>query len=250
MNNTLENKDNWIGLPTEPLTGFSSKSGSTRHTTNVVFWSDVFLHERTVDNKTEKLAIILMDTQGISGTKMGTLLSSMQIFNLNGAIQENELEYLQMATDYAKFATDEFNNSTQSKQFQSLLFLMRDWAHPTDFNYGLEGGNQYMEEVLQVKEDQTSILKNAREYIKRSFDNLYGFLLPHPGSAVTNRSYDGRYADLDTEFVNNLKDLLSWFFGPEQLKEKRILGNEVDGKSYHEHIKAYFEEFKKPGNSN
>lgn len=55
----------------------------------------------------EKLAIILMDTQGLFDTKtsptdnsrifaLGTLISSVQIFNLNNLIQENQLEYLQV----------------------------------------------------------------------------------------------------------------------------------------------------------
>jgi len=107
MNNTLENKNDWIGSPDEPLTGFSWKSGSTRDTNGIVMWSDIFLHDHVVDGKEEKIAIVLMDTQGLFDTKtspadnsrifaLGTLLSSMQIFNLNDVIQEDQLEYLQV----------------------------------------------------------------------------------------------------------------------------------------------------------
>jgi atlastin len=93
-----------MGEPDEPLIGFSWRGGVKRDTNGVILWSDAFLHE-TKDGK--KLAIILMDTQGLFDTKtsptdnsrifaLGTLASSIQIFNLNDVIQENQLEYLQV----------------------------------------------------------------------------------------------------------------------------------------------------------
>lgn len=104
IDNKLDHKIDWIGAADEPLQGFSWKSGIDRHTTGVMIWSDVFLH----DGYNEKLAILLMDTQGLFDTKtspaensrifaLGTLLSSKQIFNLNDVIQENQLEYLQVS---------------------------------------------------------------------------------------------------------------------------------------------------------
>lgn len=108
-NNPLSDKRNWIGDHEEPLKGFSWRGGTSRDTTGIVLWSDVFLHDLK-DPKTkkiEKIAIILMDTQGLFDTKtsptdnsrifaLGTLISSVQIFNLNNLIQENQLEYLQV----------------------------------------------------------------------------------------------------------------------------------------------------------
>ncbi len=94
----------WIREPDEPLKGFSWKSGVERHTTGIVFWSDVFLH--TTENG-EELAIILIDTQGLfdhatppaKNSKIftfTTLMSSYQIFNLPQLVQEDHLEYLQV----------------------------------------------------------------------------------------------------------------------------------------------------------
>jgi atlastin len=105
--NGLENDPKsaeWIGMPNEPLKGFSWKSGVERHTTGIVFWSDVFLHT-TEDG--EELAIILIDTQGLFdhdtppaiNSKIftfTTLMSSYQIYNLPQLIHEDELEYLQV----------------------------------------------------------------------------------------------------------------------------------------------------------
>jgi atlastin len=93
-----------MGEPDEPLIGFSWRRGTKRDTNGVILWSDIFLHE--IKNG-KKLAIILMDTQGLFDTitsptdnsrifALGTLASSIQIFNLNDVIQENQLEYLQV----------------------------------------------------------------------------------------------------------------------------------------------------------
>ena len=67
-------------------------------------WSDVFLHD-TEDG--EKLAIVLMDTQGIFDRALSakqsrcvfalsTLLSSKLVFNLSQNIQEDNLDYLKV----------------------------------------------------------------------------------------------------------------------------------------------------------
>lgn len=109
LDNPLSNKRDWVGDEEAPLKGFTWRGGTSRDTTGVVLWSDVFLHEQTNSKtkKTEKLAIVLMDTQGLFDTKtsptdnsrifaLGTLISSVQIFNLNDVIQENQLEYLQV----------------------------------------------------------------------------------------------------------------------------------------------------------
>lgn len=92
-----------------PLKGFTWRGGTSRDTTGVVLWSDVFIHDHinTKTKKIEKIAIVLMDTQGLFDTKttqndnsrifaLGTLTSSILIFNLNDVIQENQLEYLQV----------------------------------------------------------------------------------------------------------------------------------------------------------
>lgn len=93
-----------MGKPEDPLTGFSWKAGSARDTTGIIIWSDVFLHEKDTG---EKIAIVLMDTQGLFDSKtspadnsrifaLGTLISSVQIVNIMQVIQEDQLQYLQV----------------------------------------------------------------------------------------------------------------------------------------------------------
>lgn len=76
----------------------------SRVTSGILLWSDVFLHD-TEDG--ERVAIILMDTQGLFDREvttrenlaifsLSTLLSSAQVYNLSQNIQEDNLEYLQV----------------------------------------------------------------------------------------------------------------------------------------------------------
>lgn len=136
------NKDNWMGDKDEPLTGFSWKSSSKRVTSGVIVWSDVFLHK--LETTGEKLAIILMDTQGLFDSEtshtdnakifaLGSLISSVEIFNLFSNIQEDHLQYLQFATEFAKSAAKD-NSENDSKPFQKLLFLIRLIRIPSAFD--------------------------------------------------------------------------------------------------------------------
>lgn len=35
--------------------------------------------------------------------------------------------------------------------FQTLMFLIRDWSYPYEHDYGLEGGNSFLDKRLQVR---------------------------------------------------------------------------------------------------
>lgn len=89
------------------MRGFSWKSGIARDSTGIIVWSDVFLHDFDDDGDKDKIAILLMDSQGLFDTQstsdennqvftLSCLFSSMQIMNLSENIQENDLQYLQV----------------------------------------------------------------------------------------------------------------------------------------------------------
>lgn len=109
--NPLKSPENWMGKPNQPLTGFSWKSGSTRDTTGILFWSDIFLHTTETG---ENLAIFIVDSQGLFDSEtspednsrifsLSTMISSTQILNIKDNLQENQLEYLQVRTIKRKF---------------------------------------------------------------------------------------------------------------------------------------------------
>lgn len=236
MNNPLSNPENWLGSADEPLKGFSWRSGTLRETTGIIFWSDVFLYDAPNGQKT---AIILIDTQGLFDTEttsadnskifsLSTLFSSIQIINLHTIVQENDLQYLQFATEYAKFTTS--NNQQEFKPFQHLMFFIRDWNNPDEYPFGFEGGQRYLDEVLNSKPNQSIELKSVREFIKSSYEKINCFLMPYPGKKVArDSSYDGRWSEMDEDFLAELKNLVGNFLTPANLTTKKINNVEMNG---------------------
>ncbi|KAL7014018.1 hypothetical protein ACKWTF_015701 [Chironomus riparius] len=242
--------DTWMGEPDEPLTGFSWRSGTKRDTTGIIMWSDVFLH--TIDRTGEKIAIFVMDTQGLfdndstaeSNSKifaLGTLIPSIQVLNIKGIIQENQLEYLQFATEYAINSAMDIVNK---KAFQSLTFLMRDWDNNDEYKYGIDGGSQYLKQLLKPRRNENKKLQSVRKSLSSSFDQTRCCLLPHPGRVVaSNGTYDGSWFEMDVDFKNELKSSIEDMLIPTNMVIKKINSKEVTGKEMKDYIQKYFEIF-------
>ena len=239
-----------MGSDDEPLNGFSWISGTKRDTTGIIMWSDVFLH--TIDRSGEKIAIFVMDTQGLFDTEstptensrifaLGTLISSIQVLNLKSRIQEDQLQYLQFATEFAKFNVNK-KGKMVGKPFQNLTFLIRDWENDEEFEFGMDGGKRYFEEeVLKIKKNQKPELQSVRESIKNSFEKIECCLLPHPGKTVARRKdYNGKWSEMDEDFKIELKKIIESLLLPENMILKKINSQEVTGKELKNHINQYF----------
>ncbi|XP_043930237.1 atlastin-1 isoform X2 [Protopterus annectens] len=234
----------WLGDHDEPLTGFSWRGGSERETTGIQIWSEVFLVDKP-DGK--KVAVLLMDTQGTFDSQstlrdsatvfaLSTMISSIQVYNLSQNVQEDDLQHLQLFTEYGRLAMEE----TFLKPFQSLIFLVRDWSFPYEFPYGVDGGMRFLEKRLKVSENQHEELQNVRKHIHSCFTNISCFLMPHPGLKVaTNPHFDGRLKEIDEQFTTHLKVLIPWILGPESLDVKEINGNKITCRGLVEYFKAY-----------
>ncbi|XP_077138981.1 atlastin-2 isoform X2 [Ranitomeya variabilis] len=239
-----QNYTNWVGGSHEPLTGFTWRGGCERETTGIQIWSEVFVIEKPDGTK---IAVILMDTQGAFDSQstikdcatvfaLSTMTSSVQVYNLSQNIQEDDLQHLQLFTEYGRLAMEEI----YKKPFQTLMFLIRDWSYPYEHPYGLEGGKLFLEKRLQVKQNQHEELQNVRKHIHSCFTNIGCFLLPHPGLKVaTNPSFDGRLVDIDDEFKKELQNLVPLLLAPGNLVEKEISGSKVTCRDLLEYFKAY-----------
>ncbi|XP_069463916.1 atlastin-2 isoform X3 [Ambystoma mexicanum] len=195
----------------------------------------------------KKVAVLLMDTQGAFDSQstikdcatvfaLSTMTSSVQVYNLSQNIQEDDLQHLQLFTEYGRLAMEEI----YQKPFQTLMFLIRDWSYPYEHSYGLEGGSRFLEKRLQVKQNQHEELQNVRKHIHSCFTNLGCFLLPHPGLKVaTNPSFDGRLTDIDLDFKRELENLVPLLLSPQNLVEKEISGTKVTCRDLVEYFKAY-----------
>lgn len=237
-------RDDWLGDPEEPLTGFSWRGGSERETTGIQIWSEVFLVDKP---DSTKVAVLLMDTQGTFDSQstlrdsatvfaLSTMISSMQVYNISQNVQEDDLQHLQLFTEYGRLAMEE----TFLKPFQSMIFLVRDWSFPYEFPYGQEGGMKFLEKRLKISENQHEELQNVRKHIHSCFTNISCFLMPHPGLKVaTNPHFDGRLKEIDREFIGNLQVLVPWLLGPKNLDVKEINGSKITCRGLLEYFKAY-----------
>ncbi|XP_028324159.1 atlastin-2-like isoform X3 [Gouania willdenowi] len=236
--------DAWLGGDDEPLTGFTWRGGCERETTGIQVWSEVFVVDKPDGSQ---VAVLLVDTQGAFDSQstikdcatvfaLSTMTSSVQVYNLSQNIQEDDLQHLQLFTEYGRLAMEEI----YLKPFQSLMFLIRDWCFPYEYDYGLKGGNKFLEKRLQVKQNQHEELQNVRKHIHSCFSNIGCFLLPHPGLKVaTNPYFDGRLRDIDPDFKKELAKLVPLLLAPERLVEKEIGGNKVTCRDLLEYFKAY-----------
>ncbi|XP_053731501.1 atlastin-2 isoform X3 [Synchiropus splendidus] len=243
MHNQQQNED-WMGGDDEPLTGFTWRGGCERETTGIQVWSEVFVVDKPDGSQ---VAVLLVDTQGAFDSQstikdcatvfaLSTMTSSVQVYNLSQNVQEDDLQHLQLFTEYGRLAMEEI----YSKPFQSLMFLIRDWSYPYEHDYGLDGGNAFLEKRLQVKQNQHEELQNVRKHIHSCFSNIGCFLLPHPGLKVsTNPYFDGRLRDIDGDFKRELSRLVPLLLAPEQLVVKEIGGSKVTCRDLVEYFKAY-----------
>lgn len=255
LENKLTNKNDWFGAPDTPLVGFSWRSGTRRDTTGILMWSDVFLHDKA---NGDKIAIILLDTQGLFDNEttvaenskifsLSNLLSSCQILNLSGIIQEDQLQYLQFATEFATFNLSKA--SLSSKPFQKFMFLIRDWSNPDEFEFGSVGGFKYLKETLKIKPTQSKQLQSVREHINQSFDILSCCLLPYPGKFVArDATYDGRWSKMDEDFAIELKALITDMLSPENLIVKKISGVPLTCAQFNEAFKQFVKLFQESTN--
>uniref|UniRef100_A0A670YU67 GB1/RHD3-type G domain-containing protein n=1 Tax=Pseudonaja textilis TaxID=8673 RepID=A0A670YU67_PSETE len=239
-----DSKIDWLGVEDQPLTGFSWRGGSDPETTGIQIWSEVFI---VMKPSGKKVAVVLMDTQGAFDSQstvkdcatifaLSTMTSSVQIYNLSQNIQEDDLQQLQLFTEYGRLAMDEIF----LKPFQTLMFLVRDWSFPYEYNYGLDGGMSFLDKRLEVKSHQHEEIQNVRKHIHSCFTNVNCFLLPHPGLKVaTSPNFDGRLNDIADEFKDQLKQLIPFVLDPSQLLEKEINGSKVTCRGLLEYFKAY-----------
>jgi len=244
----LKNKgcDDWMGSDDDELTGFSWRGGAERETTGVLLWSEPFLS--TLPSG-EEVVVLLMDTQGAFDSSstvkdcatvfaLSTMTSSVQVFNISSNLQEDNLQHLQLFTEYGRLAMEQ----NDVKPFQRLEFLIRDWSYPYEYDYG--DGNEFLMKRLTVDQDQHDELKRSREHILTCFEKLSCFLMPHPGKIVaTNPKFKGHLKDIDDEFKEYLSILVPRLLAPKNLLVKCINGSDVTCRGLVEYFKAYIKIF-------
>ncbi|KAK3094150.1 hypothetical protein FSP39_024734 [Pinctada imbricata] len=236
----------WLGDDESPLEGFTWRGGSERETTGILLWSEPFFVKLP---RGDEVVVLLMDTQGAFDSEstvrdcatvfaLSTMISSVQVFNITQNVQEDDLQHLQLFTEYGRLALED--NDNESKPFQFLLFLVRDWSFPYEAEYGAAGGRKLLEKRLKVSDKQHKELKQIREHIRSCFENIGCFLMPHPGLRVaTNPHFDGKLKDIENDFKEQVKVLVPYLLDESNLVVKEINGAEVTCRELVEYFKAY-----------
>ncbi|KII74178.1 Atlastin [Thelohanellus kitauei] len=96
------NTQEWLGDSEQPLSGFPWRGGSERETTGILLWAQPFVLKHA---NGDEIVVLLMDTQGAfdstSSVKdcaiifaISTMMSSTQIYNISGNLQEDYLAHL------------------------------------------------------------------------------------------------------------------------------------------------------------
>lgn len=240
----LENNDD----STASVDGFSWRSGSKPETNGILIWSDIFTHDY---ENGEKVAIILMDTQGSFDTEssvrdcstifaLSTMLSSVQCYNIMRNIREDDLQYLHLFTEYGKMCLQ----SSDEKPFQDLVFIVRDWLFAHENAFGWEGGQQVVDDRLRETDKQTKEMQDLRKQLLVSFSNIRGFLMPYPGTTVAeDPKYNGNWNDMSLNFKKMLKNMVSKLLSPDKLITKKINGQNIRTKNLLQYLKSYMAVF-------
>ena len=98
---------------------------------------------------------------------LSAMLSSVLVYNLTSNIQEDDLQHLQLFTEYGRLALEDSGETP----FQKLMFLVRDWSYPYENDFGLHGGKDILglntvNTVWKLKNLTLKILQFYRTTIK------------------------------------------------------------------------------------
>lgn len=210
-------------------------------------WSELFTH--TFENG-DKVAIVLIDTQGLSDQNdiaqmeidktvaLITLITSVQCYNVNQNIQEDDLRRLQLITEYEQLVQQQSNG----KPFQKLLFIIKDWLPANEQDYGWNGEKE-IERILAMNSDPTEDMQLLRNSITSSFEKIDGFLLPYPGDSVANENFNGDVRKIDSEFRKYVKELAVGLLGPENIIIKKVNGEKIRARELSQYLQTYFNIF-------
>lgn len=208
------------------MRGFKWRGGSEPETAGIWIWSEIFTHDF---EDGEKVAIILLDTQGIFDRyttvkecttifTLSMLVSSVQCYNLMQDIQENDLHHLNLFTEYGRLMTTDPNGIP----FQKLLFIVRDWPYAKETGYGWNGKNK-IDTILAGDDEQLPEMRQLRRQIVANFEEISGFLMPYPGKIIAQgESHTGELCQIEAKFVKYVKELVPAIFAPDKLIVKTI----------------------------
>lgn len=209
------NSTKWLGEKDDPLIGFIWRDDIDPVTQGICIWSEVFLYDSPSG---EQYAILLMDTQGIIGSKFtiaqdltimaaSTKLSSIMIYNVYKSFSFTDLTQFQVLTDFFRYN----GKNDDGAQFPDVLVLVRDFES-TKSSYGLKTGREI---------ESNSHLKSLTILLEY-FANVKSYSLCYPKCDIEdNDFFDGSYGMLNPKFVTLLEQLPRMILSPEVIETSK-----------------------------
>uniref|UniRef100_A0A914QUP0 Guanylate-binding protein N-terminal domain-containing protein n=1 Tax=Panagrolaimus davidi TaxID=227884 RepID=A0A914QUP0_9BILA len=217
----------WQLNASKRLAGFEFRNGVDPTTMGIWAWDHVPLIEHGNEEYAVLMVLKKIDSQGTfdKNTTYGdcsTILSMAGIFsnyfcyNVKNNLLENELNDLYSFVNHGTQINDDLGGN--GKLFQNLVFIVRDFED--DKLLKLKNGGQiYVQN--QLANAKLTSLKETRDGINASYEKLYGFILPHPGTAVSRKS-SPIICEMDDEFVHLTKEMFETLLSPSTLQPKHI----------------------------
>lgn len=146
--------------------------------------------------------------------------------------------------------------AVRTRPFQRIQFLVRDWP---DFHSDFDGGDVPVSDrtpeeqdefylrlhaemdsytAKWMHKDQFEELQSTRAQIKRCFQDVACFLLPHPGLNVQKRTFDGSLDKIEPFFLFLVNRFVRLIFDNE-LEFKNINGRDVTAPDLLTYFKVY-----------
>jgi atlastin len=227
--NKNENNSN-----SKTVSSFAWRGGEERETTGIWMWSEPFCRViEDADGKQEKIAIILMDTQGMFDNEtsmtltaqifgLSTFVSSFQIFNVNRQLSEDSLQHLALFSEYGRLAvgkgviipegekSEEEKNESEKRDSNSSDLVIDDLdanEATTDNSTGVENTP---DPSTEKPKDVIIKLENKPfqrvQFLVRDWQNFS--VEPETASSSSSKSavYEKLCAEMKTYFTNVFKE--------------------------------------------
>ena len=231
--------DEISGIP-EDFSGFKYRSGIERETKGMLAYSKIF---KVKLKETEK-AFLLIDTQGTFDNEstekenkilfsLSTLISSIQIYNVTRELSKDKFEHLELFSTYASF----FLDNSDCKPFQSLMFLVRDWRHVDEYDYGLKSGTDYLNKDWLDKEN----MSYHKKLLNNSFEEVQCFLMPYPGEELDE---DETLETVEKLFVEEMGIFVKTVIQQSHENEKKLNGISIKCFDLPKMFENFIEHFK------
>jgi atlastin len=253
------------------IPSFSYRAGEERMTTGIWMWSRPFFLSLP-QCKGERVAILLVDTQGMFDRRTGlsltssifglsTLLSSHQVYNLSGRVQEDHLHELALFTEYGRTAEAEERREERAGEvapalrgtasiprppFQAVTLLIRNSDETMDadkYNSDeVDASHAHLVHEI-MSESNTEDIARTRSSIRACFEEMFAFRLPHPGKAVTRPDFSGEVRHIDSDFLCAVEKFVDDMF-TKHLLPKQVRHMDLTASDTLRYMRVYSKLFK------